>query len=393
MSNQRPLLIEIKGVQFRNKGAYLMLLACLQGLKSLSATELVLSPGPNLPYRERALLGAWQKLSFRRKGLDFTGLFGKLPAALRRVLRRYGIVTERDVDVILEASGFAYGDQWPLQFLQNTAKEVKRFSEAGKPFIFMPQAFGPFTSHESQEAVRTIVQHAALVYVRDPVSLEHIQRCVGTLPASVRLTPDFTIGLKGHSSDTFTPPDSPFAALIPNSKVVSKFNHANAEQERTNYVESFAAAANQLVELGYQVVLVNHEGEEDKRLCEEIQRLAPCDVVQIEDPLAVKSFIGAANVVVSSRFHGAINALSQGVPCIATSWSHKYHAMMADFGMEEYCIASLSPLTLTQKITQLMAEQDALASVLAANATELKLKNQAMWQGFYQTLDHYLKKA
>ena len=49
MSESKALLVEIKGVQFRNKGAYLMLLACLQGLKTLNNTELVLSPGPNRP--------------------------------------------------------------------------------------------------------------------------------------------------------------------------------------------------------------------------------------------------------------------------------------------------------------------------------------------------------
>ena len=175
-------------------------------------------------------------------------------------MKRYGMVTERDVDVILEASGFAYGDQWPLKFLQNTAREVKRFKEAGKPFVFMPQAFGPFSSEESKAAMRDIIHSAALIYVRDPVSFSHLQSCEANLPDTVKLTPDFTVGLKGHSTAALPEIEGKFAALIPNSKVVSKFNHANAEAERTNYVEAFAAAANQLVELGYAVVLVNHEG-------------------------------------------------------------------------------------------------------------------------------------
>lgn len=390
MSDSKALLVEIKGVQFRNKGAYLMLLACLQGLKTLNNTELVLSPGPNLPYRERALLGAWQKVSFRRKALDLTPWFGKLPKALRNLMKRYGMVTERDVDVILEASGFAYGDQWPLKFLQNTAREVKRFKEAGKPFVFMPQAFGPFTSEESKAAMRDIIHSAALIYVRDPVSFSHLQSCEANLPDTVKLTPDFTIGLKGHSNVALPEVEGKFAALIPNSKVVSKFNHANAEAERTNYVEAFAAAANQLVELGYAVVLVNHEGKEDQLLCQEISRLAPCDTIQIEDPLAVKAFIGQSSMTISSRFHGAINALSQGVPCIATSWSHKYHAMMSDFGMADYCLEKLSAVSLTQKVSQLLAEQQEITPRLAENAAKLKLKNQTMWQGLYKTLDKYL---
>ena len=81
----KPLFVEIKGVQFRNKGAYLMLLACLEGLKGIKQpVELVLSPGPNLPYVERARLGAWQKLSLRRGGLDLGPLIGKLPGAVQR---------------------------------------------------------------------------------------------------------------------------------------------------------------------------------------------------------------------------------------------------------------------------------------------------------------------
>jgi polysaccharide pyruvyl transferase WcaK-like protein len=382
----KPLLVEIKGVQFRNKGAYLMLLACLDGLKSLTDYQLVLSPGPNLPYPERARLGAWQKLAFRRKGLDLTGLIGKLPSALQRLFKRYGMVTERDIDIVLEASGFAYGDQWPLQFLENTAKEVKRFKQAGKPFIFMPQAFGPFASEQSKAAMRDIIQHARLIFVRDPVSLTHLQSCLSPLPASVVLTPDFTVGLKPTAHYQLPAMAKPYVALIPNSKVVSKYNHADAETMRTSYVAAFAAAANQLTSLGYQVVLVNHEGREDAELCAEITKLSPCQLVQLEDPLAVKAFIGGAELVISSRFHGAVNALSQGVPCIATSWSHKYHAMMNDFAMADYCVEQLSADSLCQTIEKILANKASILPQLAERAEQLKQRNQQMWQ----QLQHHL---
>ncbi|MDX1677596.1 polysaccharide pyruvyl transferase family protein [Arsukibacterium sp.] len=382
----KPLFVEIKGVQFRNKGAYLMLLACLDGLKSLPDYQLVLSPGPNLPYPERARLGAWQKLAFRRKGIDLTGLIGKLPAAVQRLLQRYGMVTERDVDIVLEASGFAYGDQWPLQFLENTAREVKRFDAAGKPFIFMPQAFGPFASEQSKTAMRDIIRHARLIFVRDPVSLTHLQSCVSPLPASVVLTPDFTVGLIPQANHDVPEIVKPYAVLVPNSKVVSKYNHADAEAMRDSYVSAFAAAADKLTVLGYQVVLVNHEGREDAALCAEIARLSPCTSVQIDDPLAVKAFIGGAELVISSRFHGAVNALSQGVPCVATSWSHKYHAMMNDFAMADYCIEQLSADSLCRSIDTLLANKADILPQLAERAAKIKQRNQQMWQQLHQHL-------
>ncbi|HEY9044148.1 MAG TPA: polysaccharide pyruvyl transferase family protein [Rheinheimera sp.] len=384
----KALFVEIKGVQFRNKGAYLMLLACLEGLKQLpQPTELVLPPGPNLPYPERARLGAWQKLSYRRGGLDLTPLIGKLPSAVQRLFNRYGMVSERQVDLILEASGFAYGDQWPLRFLQNTAKEVVRFAKAGKPFVFMPQAFGPFKTEDSKAAMRDIIHNARLIFVRDPVSLQHLQSCVPNLPDSVVLTPDFTVGLTARPNDEIPAMPGPYAALIPNNKVVSKFNHADAEKMRADYIVAFAAAANKLAEQGMQCVLVNHEGKEDAQLCEEIAAKAPCTIVQIEDPLAVKAFIGNAALAISSRFHGAVNALSQGVPCIATSWSHKYHAMMSDFGMGDYCVAELSEQNLLHALQQLLDNKDTLASDVKQKAAALKQQNAAMWQRLYQSIN------
>jgi polysaccharide pyruvyl transferase WcaK-like protein len=383
----KPFYVEIKGVQFRNKGAYLMLLASLEGLKGIARpVELVLSPGPNLPYPERARLGAWQKLSFRRGGLDLTPMIGKLPGAVQRLFNRYGMVSEKQIDLVLEASGFAYGDQWPLRFLQNTAKEVVRFAKAGKPFVFMPQAFGPFKTEDSKAAMRDIIHNARLIFVRDPVSLQHLQSCVPNLPDSVVLTPDFTVGLTARPNDEIPAMTGPYAALIPNNKVVSKFNHADAEKMRADYIAAFAAAANKLAEQGMQCVLVNHEGKEDAQLCDEIAAKAPCTIVQIEDPLAVKAFIGKAELAISSRFHGAVNALSQGVPCIATSWSHKYHAMMSDFAMGDYCVAELSEQNLLKALQQLLDNKDALASEVKQKAAALKQQNSAMWQRLYQSI-------
>jgi polysaccharide pyruvyl transferase WcaK-like protein len=347
---------------------------------------LVLSPGPNLPYTERARLGAWQKLSLRRGGLDLTSVIAKLPASVQRLFNRYGMVTEQQVDLVLEASGFAYGDQWPLRFLQNTAKEVVRFAKAGKPFVFMPQAFGPFTSADSKAAMRDIITHAKLIFVRDPVSLQHLQSCLPDLPDSVVLTPDFTVGLSAKANDEMPSLSGPYAALIPNNKVVSKFNHAKAEQLRNDYINAFAAAAKQLSAQGLQCVLVNHEGKEDAELCADIAAKSPCQIIQIEDPLAVKAFIGTAELAISSRFHGAVNALSQGVPCIATSWSHKYHAMMSDFGMGDYCVADLTEQSLLSALQQLLDNKTTLQSSVKENAAALKQKNVAMWQRLYKAI-------
>ncbi len=66
-----PVLIEIKGVQFENKGAELMLLAVLGRLRrEWPALEFALAPNPNADFRRIAGAGGWQRLRLDGAQID-----------------------------------------------------------------------------------------------------------------------------------------------------------------------------------------------------------------------------------------------------------------------------------------------------------------------------------
>ncbi len=119
------MFIEIKGVQFVNKGAELMLHAILQIVgQKIPQAKFVLKPGANNPYEKRAKLGLYQKICFSKFRIPFGMYCGKyIPKRFREY---YGLVCHEEINVVLDASGFAFGDQWGAGITIAMAKERQK---------------------------------------------------------------------------------------------------------------------------------------------------------------------------------------------------------------------------------------------------------------------------
>jgi len=391
------LNIEIKGVQFFNKGAELMLVAILEQLdKELPDYQITLSPGRFLPYNKRAKLGAWQKLSFRRGKIDLTGIFGKSPNKLLNFLKRYGIVTEKDVDVILDASGFAYGKQWGSRSLVHTAKEIKRFRESGKKYIFLPQAFGPFESTELKKLSHIVFSQANLVFPRDNDSFRAVLNCMpeAQITEHIIQSPDFTCLIEPKPYQEAEKLQNELIkkiCFIPNNKMVSGFHHQNAENDEQQYINFFVQAGAFYQSNGWQVVLLNHEGREDQELCQKISsQLSESKKVAIKQNLSaveIKAYIGNFDAVLSSRFHGCVSALTQGIPCLATSWSHKYQMLFQEYGLADNVIDfKISELELIDQLTQFNQNLLAQKQICLTHSAAVKEQTRHMWKQVFSQL-------
>jgi len=133
------MFIELKGVQFENKGAELMLLAILQRLKpEFPQGKFVLEPREG-DYEKRAALGLYQKFEGKPgSGRLVEPLFGLIPERYRK---RYGIVRNREVSVVLDASGFAYSDQWGLEKTRDAARAAREWKKQDTTLVLLPQVF------------------------------------------------------------------------------------------------------------------------------------------------------------------------------------------------------------------------------------------------------------
>ena len=315
------MITEVTGTNTQNKGAELMLVAIREHFADRPGVQLAVNQFFGT-YAERAKYGLLQKVDLNGWGRSRVAVT-LMPAEFRR---SFGLVRDDDVDVLLDASGFAFGDQHPPWRTLQFAKRVEAAKQAGKDVILLPQALGPFETPAIREAFARIVDAADLVFARDDVSMRHAQNAAGK-PEHLKQAPDFTNlvepdrAVEGDASSR--------ATVVPNQRMVEK---ADTEEEAAAYVPLMGRCIDAVAETGLEPVLLLHE-EEDDELASDIQKHVERDIPvrQKTDPVALKRFLGESHLVVGSRFHALVGALSQGVPAIGTSWSHKYEMLFEEY--------------------------------------------------------------
>ena len=327
------------------------------------------------PFRKLVDAGFYPKASLYWKARQWGGLAGLVPKKIRDM---YGVVLDREVDVVVDAAGFAHSDQWGVASTRELAKSVRRWKRQGTKIILLPQAFGPFSDQRIRHYIRKVVDHVDLIISRDRTSYEHLTRVVGARP-NIRQYPDFTNLISGVLPPGFNA-EAHRVCLVPNHRMIEKAS----EDVGTAYLPFMIKCAKYLVAKNAYPFILVHEGPKDRELAEHIsQQSGGIPVLIVEDPLEIKGVLGASYATIGSRFHGLVSALSQGVPSIATGWSHKYGELFRDYEFLEGVVQVNGPeadiYALIERVID--EESNALLRVgLLEKSEELKIRSRAMWE-------------
>ena len=367
-------LIEIYGIGFPNKGAELMLYAIVDQLRKQYGDSIAICCQPWQShiggYRTLGHKNILQLGSLTFKGMDVSFLFNFLPLKL---LKTFGIARAKDVDLVLDASGLRYSDSWGIYAAKKSLKKYKKLVKEGKNFILMPQAFGPFENQELAEVIQEIVGLSSLCFPRDSVSYNNIIKICGESDKIVQF-PDFT-NLATAESNFQTDHLQDAVMIIPNQRMLDK-----TESTVSNIYYNFLLDAGKyLLKKGEYLVILNHEGSEDFNICKQLSLdLGGVKIYNHWNPLAIKAAIGRVKLLISSRFHGCVSGLSQGVPVIATSWNHKYEMLMEEYGIKSNII-SLNNNDLDYEVinSTLTVQQQKL---IDSNSERFKSKSKEMWK-------------
>lgn len=147
----------------------------------------------------------------------------------------------------------------------------------------------------------------------------------------------------------------------------------------TDYMKSVAAIARAFLDMSptTEVILIphviapTHWATDDRWACMEVAKFLddsdrlhtlPNDYTAEE----LKGIIGSCDFFVGSRMHACIAALSQCIPTVALSWSHKYPGIMRRLGMESYVIDTGAQGTdeTVLKVMKAFRDKEAIAAKL-----------------------------
>ncbi len=378
-------LIEIRRAAFVNKGAELMLYAVYEKLKEkYPDANYVMETSRDAPYIKRARLGFYQKPSLFRYGIHFGSVFKYMPKIVRDLL---GIVTDEQIDIVIDAAGFAYSDQWGTRNTQELASSSKRWKKNGTKVVLMPQAFGPFNNPKNKKNIAAAIKNVDLLFARDKVSYDYLKNEV-KCNKSINISPDFTNLVKGTVPSDFDRDLNKFC-IVPNYRMVDKTEGEKSDAYLPFMIEATRYAHSQ----GQKPFILVHEGEKDLMLANKIRdAITPeINIITETDPLKIKGILGVSTGTVGSRFHGLVSALSQGVPALATGWSHKYQMLFEDYGFPEGLLDVQDTKEKLHKTMDILFQDKSRASlndIINTNSKKLKKKSEDMWKIVFEELEN-----
>ena len=383
--------ILIVGGSTTNKGAYLMLLAA----KKLGTT-----------YFEKANFvlpsSVTDKEDLKKEGFKFLNhpLFhvghdrwfklGMKYPLFTNLLFKYGKgqslsgnVKLKDINLVLDVSGFAFGDKFGKMPLNNLNTQIAFFKEKRIPYVMLPQALGPF-SGDLKKIAKEAFQDADLIFARDNISYQNLKSL--NLPSNkCKQASDITLSLNTEEKlpirfSSF----KPFCSIVPNVRMLDKAD----ESWKNNYERAIKNAVDTILNNSdFNVLILVHSTTigGDATLAEQIyanfkdNKRVKLDTD--ENPLVLKKILKDSELLIGSRFHALASALSSSTPSIATSWLHKYEMLFADYNIKNYSYNKYNE-TFEQGILQLLNKNE-LAQVkekLVTKNKEIKIANKNLWQ-------------
>ncbi len=246
------------------------------------------------------------------------------------------------------------------------------------PSVAFTQTYGPFENYKTRLVARIALRMTNLLYAREPASLD-ILADIG-LGKKATLYPEVALILPACPTTELTCSDTvklfiakpePYICVTLSRKVIQEEKRLHGS---SNYAELMREFIVELLQQNFRVLLVPHTYRPDRPLDNdhaltrevfETLNADPerCLMVDADlPPDQLKTLIAGSYVLVGSRYHSLVAALSSGVPVLAVGWSHKYDGLTQLFGLDTTLWSNQATLDdLRQQIQHLCEQREVYA--------------------------------
>lgn len=192
--------------------------------------------------------------------------------------------------------------------------------------VLAPQTIGPFRNARSRFLARRSLSRSRLAFARDQLSAEAAKSLGRRVNA---VTSDLVFAIEPMT------PTTPRDVLLNPSGLLWT---SDAHVDSTAYRATIRSLVRQLHERGRAVsllahVLENSTPDSDVATVRELSdEFGGLEVVVPRDLDDARTAIAGAQLLIGSRMHACLNALSQGVPAIPLAYSRKFAPLMSEIG-------------------------------------------------------------
>ena len=378
--------IVLYGVETINKGAELMLYAILQEIERVHPNAVIYMPESRLPQGID-----YVKTSLRIKFWPLEGMIFKL--RLLGIFRRLNLPSSwlvnpfvfKGTDYFFDGSGFRFSDQFAAigERFGWWKRLLKILRKNGAKIVFLPQAFGPIELSNTIKTIKSLSDYSSLIIARENKSYKYLKDSGIVNMNKVRIYPDFTSLVEGVFPVKYEHLKNG-VCIIPNIRMIDT-NTISLER----YIQFLMNIICLIQSSGYVVYILNHEGVEDERLAYKCRECinGNFEVVTGLNALEVKGLLSSAYAVISSRFHGVVSSLNCGVPCLATSWSHKYEELFKDYGLYDNILPLNNDKMAQEKVAFVLDKENnkKMRQQLKVEAERHKEQSKRMWEEIWRT--------
>lgn len=288
----------------------------------------------------------------------------------------------------------------------------------GVPIVKLSQALGPFKGVINNIAAKITLPRCQKIWARGEKTYNLLSES-GISNISFSLADDIAFNHKSHYalSNESDLKIHPFLDLISAKRkkdgvkgvigiCPSSVLAVQSKKQGGSYENVLTSLCLDLINQGYLVVLfpnatreISGDAERNndlpviRRIYKVVAQnnekaLIKCDFdVNATD---IKRIIAEMDVVLVSRFHAMVGALSLAVPPAVLGWSHKYAEVMARFGLEDVVLdyKNLSREKLALCVTSVFQNQDRIREEIKSSLPEIKVSAAKPVDSLLNYVDH-----